>query len=229
MNLGRRVYYRWPSVMPIQRLSERDYERLADIRKPQAIPDRRSLYERMADLIVQYFESFSKPILNATLWTRFLNDCPFARSMVGSELQQCFDEWNEQRLYNLRKFFARNKVIHFDPNAYLPAEHAQTVVAQSFSRRPLRFGGNDRVLSDQHKFGSRSERASMKHHETDSKGNVVLHKYYGSAEKVYDKTKPQYTRKLVGNRIKPVFKGHYRPADEKEQTPVPRGDHYMER
>lgn len=161
------------------------------------------------------------------LYERFMLDCPEARLMTGNELQIMFDHWNDEREYKLRRFFARNKVVHFDPAAYGNGANAQTITAQSFSRRPLRFGGNDRVLSDQQKFGSRIERASQKHHETDGKGNTTLHRYYGAAEQTYNRDRPVHSKKLVGNRIKLQFKGHYHSTPD--VTPVPRGDHYMER
>lgn len=161
------------------------------------------------------------------LWAKFLIDCPFARSLTGNELQLFYDEWNDERLYRIRRYFAQNKVVHFDPLAYRPMNEARTTVAQSADRRPLRFGGNDRVLSDQNKFGSRSERASQKHHELSPNGEKRLHKFYGAAEQIYDKSKPVYKNKLVGNRIRARFAGNYHPAPD--TTPIPKGDHYMER
>ncbi len=118
-----------------------------------------------------------------------------------------YEQEQAERLRNMRKFFARNKPVRFDPDAYGNPADSQTVTAQSFSRRPLKFGGNDRVLSDQNKFGSRAERASQKHHE-----DGELRKYYGHNERTWDAKHNRYSS-----------------TPDSKLTKVPRGDHYMER
>lgn len=94
-------------------------------------------------------------------------------------------ELEEEYRSDLMRYFARNKVEHFNPEAYANPAHSSTTTAQSFSRKPLRLGGDDRVLSDQHKFGTRSERASQKHHEINDKGKKELRKYYGYNERKF--------------------------------------------
>lgn len=155
------------------------------------------LFSKIIDEVDRYFISLSeckhgnKPSSCFTCNGPVKNDPKrWGFNRLNSDLDNAialeeYDIEQAERLARIRKFMARNKPVRFDPEAYRNGTDAQTVTAQSFSRKPLRFGGDDRVLSDQHKFGTRAERASQKHHEVNSEGKKELRKYYGHNESRY--------------------------------------------